>query len=50
MAETGAGETVRPGDKLVRISPASADKAIEMTAEGIDAPLLNVGRKVKLFV
>jgi multidrug efflux pump subunit AcrA (membrane-fusion protein) len=49
MAETGAGETVRPGDKLVRISPASADKAIEMTAEGIDAPLLNVGRKVKLL-
>jgi len=49
MAETGAGETVRPGDKLVKISPASADKAIEMTAEGIDAPLLNVGRKVKLL-
>lgn len=49
MAETGSGETVRPGDKLVRISPASADKAVEMTADGIDAPLLNVGRKVKIL-
>ena len=49
MAETGVGETVRPGDKLVRISPASADKAIEMVADGIDAPLLNVGRKVKIL-
>ncbi|HEY5627043.1 MAG TPA: HlyD family efflux transporter periplasmic adaptor subunit, partial [Nitrospira sp.] len=49
MAQAGAGETVRPGDKLVRISPASADKAIEMTADGIDAPLLNVGRKVRIL-
>lgn len=49
MAATGVGETVRPGDKLVKISPASADKAVEMTADGIDAPLLNVGRKVKLL-
>jgi hypothetical protein len=49
MAETGVGETVRPGDKLVRISPASADKAVEMVADGIDAPLLNVGRKVKIL-
>jgi len=49
MAETGVGETVRPGDKLVRTSPASADKAVEMVADGIDAPLLNVGRKVKIL-
>jgi len=49
MAETGVGETVRAGDKLVRISPKSADKAVEMVADGIDAPLLNVGRKVKIL-
>lgn len=49
MAEVGVGETVRQGDRLVRISPASVDKAIEMTADGIDAPLLNVGRKVRLL-
>lgn len=49
MAQAGAGETVRQGDKIVRISPNSLDKAIEMTADGIDAPLLNVGRKVKIL-
>jgi multidrug efflux pump subunit AcrA (membrane-fusion protein) len=49
MSETGAGETVKPGDKLVRISPASIDKAVEMTADGLDAPLLNVGRKVRIL-
>ncbi len=49
MAEAGAGETVRQGDKIVRISPTSIDKAIEMTADGLDAPLLNVGRKVKIL-
>ncbi|BCA54844.1 putative Efflux transporter, membrane fusion protein [Nitrospira sp. KM1] len=49
MSETGAGHTVRPGEKLVRLSPASADKAIEMTADGLDAPLLNVGRKVRIL-
>jgi multidrug efflux pump subunit AcrA (membrane-fusion protein) len=49
MAEAGAGETVRQGDKLVRLSPTSTDKAIEMTADGLDAPLLNVGRKVKIL-
>lgn len=49
MAQAGIGETVRPGEKLVRISPASADKAIEMVADGLDAPLLNVGRKVRIL-
>lgn len=49
MAQVGAGETVRPGDKLIRISPLSADKAAEMWADGIDSPLLNVGRKVRLL-
>lgn len=49
MAQAGAGETVRQGEKIVRISPASTDKAIEMTADGLDAPLLNVGRKVKIL-
>jgi HlyD family secretion protein len=49
MAEVGAGETVRPGDKLLRLSPLSADKAAEMVADGLDAPLLNVGRKVRLL-
>ncbi|MGH7232599.1 MAG: HlyD family secretion protein [Nitrospiraceae bacterium] len=49
MAQVGIGETVRQGDKLLRISPLSADKATEMVADGLDAPLLNVGRKVRLL-
>ncbi|WP_447974554.1 HlyD family secretion protein [Nitrospira sp. Kam-Ns4a] len=49
MAQVGAGETVRQGDRLVRISPASADKAVELFADGLDAPLLNPGRKVRLL-
>jgi len=49
MAKVGVGETVRQGDTLVRLSPTSTDKAIEMTADGLDAPLLNVGRKVKIL-
>jgi multidrug resistance efflux pump len=49
MAKTGVGETVRQGDTLIRLSPTSTDKAIEMTADGLDAPLLNVGRKLKIL-
>jgi multidrug efflux pump subunit AcrA (membrane-fusion protein) len=49
MARVGVGETVRQGDTLLRLSPVSTDKAIEMTANGLDAPLLTVGRKVKIL-
>lgn len=49
MTKVGVGETVRQGDTLVRLSPTSTDKAVEMTADGLDAPLLNVGRKVKIL-
>jgi multidrug efflux pump subunit AcrA (membrane-fusion protein) len=49
MTQVGVGETVKQGDKLFRISPTSMDKAVELFAEGIDAPLLNVGRKVRIL-
>jgi len=49
MAKVGVGEAVRQGETLIRLSPTSTDKAIEMTADGLDAPLLNVGRKVKIL-
>ncbi len=49
MVDVGVGQTVLPGDKLARISPDSADPAIEMVAEGADAPLLNVGRRVRIM-
>lgn len=49
MAKVGVGEAVRQGETLIRLSPTSTDKAIEMTADGLDAPLLNVGRKVRIL-
>ncbi len=49
MTKVGVGETVRLGDTLLRLSPTSTDKAVEMAADGLDAPLLNVGRKVKIL-
>jgi multidrug efflux pump subunit AcrA (membrane-fusion protein) len=49
MARVGVGQTVRQGDKLVRISPISSDKAAELVADGLDAPLLNSGRKLRLL-
>lgn len=49
MAKVGVGETVRQGDTLIRLSPTSTDKAIEMIADGLDAPLLNIGRKVRIL-
>ncbi|HEX9742033.1 MAG TPA: biotin/lipoyl-binding protein [Nitrospiraceae bacterium] len=49
MTRVGVGQTVRQGDKLVRISPISSDKAAELVADGLDAPLLNSGRKLRLL-
>ncbi len=49
MAQVGAGELVKPGDRLVRVSPRSQDHAVELWAKGIDAPLLSEGRKVRLL-
>lgn len=49
MARVGPGETVRPGDRLVRISPTTSDQAVELWANGNDAPLLAAGRKVRLL-
>lgn len=49
MAKVGAGETVRQGDRIVRLSPTSSDRAVEMSADSVDAPLLRAGRKVKIL-
>jgi len=49
MARVGINETVKQGDNLVTISPLASDPAIEMVAEGLDAPLLSPGRKVKIL-
>lgn len=49
MSKVGVGETVKQGETIVSLSPAAEDKAIEMQAEGLDAPLLTPGRKVRLL-
>jgi biotin carboxyl carrier protein len=49
MAKVGINETVKQGENLVTISPLAADPAIEMMAEGLDAPLLKPGRKVRIL-
>ncbi len=49
MARVGPGETVKPGDRLVRISPLNQDRAVELWARGIDAPLLTPGRPVRIL-
>jgi multidrug efflux pump subunit AcrA (membrane-fusion protein) len=49
IARVGAGELVKPGDRLVRVSPLSEDRAAELWAKGLDAPLLTEGRKVRLL-
>jgi multidrug efflux pump subunit AcrA (membrane-fusion protein) len=49
MARVGMNETVKQGDNLVTISPLASDPAIEMFADGLDAPLLKAGRKVRIL-
>ena len=46
----GLGEIVHPGDALFTIVPSNANRAVEMWAEAIDAPLLKPGRPVRLLL
>jgi multidrug efflux pump subunit AcrA (membrane-fusion protein) len=45
----GLGEIVHPGDLLFTIVPNKSSPAIEMWANAIDAPLLRVGRPVRIL-
>lgn len=47
-ATVGAGQTVKAGDKLAEIFPETSDQAVELTLRGADAPLVAVGRPVRL--
>lgn len=47
--QVGAGVVVNAGDRLVRLNPLSQDRAVELWANGLDAPLLRQGRKVRLL-
>lgn len=50
MTPVGLGEIVHPGDALFTIVPSNANRAVEMWAEAIDAPLLKPGRPVRLLL
>lgn len=47
--KAGAGENVKSGDDLCTLVPQSRDLAVELYVSGFDAPLLSVGRPVRLI-
>lgn len=47
-AQTGIGENVKAGDKIITIMPSSYDLAVEMYARPIDLPLIHVGNHVRV--
>ncbi|MCS6777674.1 MAG: biotin/lipoyl-binding protein [Chloroherpetonaceae bacterium] len=48
LMRVGAGETVKAGDVLAVLAPRSSDQAVELFLSDNDAPLVSVGRKVRL--
>lgn len=48
LMRVGAGETVKAGDTLAVLAPDSADQAVEVFLSAHDAPLVDVGRPVRL--
>ena len=44
----GPGQTVKKDDVLLEIVPETQDQAVELVLSGFDAPLVTVGRKVRL--
>lgn len=45
---TGPGETVKAGDVLAVLAPTTQDQAVELYLSDYDAPLVSVGRQVRL--
>jgi multidrug efflux pump subunit AcrA (membrane-fusion protein) len=48
VIKAGAGETVKAGDVLAVLAPTTEDFVVELTISDNDAPLLAVGRPVRL--
>ncbi|WP_395142517.1 biotin/lipoyl-binding protein [Armatimonas sp.] len=44
----GPGQTIKKDDVLLEIVPETQDQAVELVLSGFDAPLVTVGRKVRL--
>ena len=48
LLKVGAGATVKAGDVLAVVAPDTEDRAVELLVSDNDAPLLSVGRPVRL--
>jgi multidrug efflux pump subunit AcrA (membrane-fusion protein) len=48
VMKVGAGETVKAGDVLAVLAPETDDQAVELWLTDNDAPLVSVGRQVRL--
>lgn len=48
LLAVGAGETVKAGDVLAVLAPQTEDLAVDFIVSDNDAPLVSVGRKVRL--
>lgn len=47
--KTGIGQTIKEGEDIVTIMPASYDLAVELYVEPMDLPLLRTGEKVRFI-
>ena len=48
LLKVGAGATVKAGDVLAVLAPTTEDKAVELLISDNDAPLVQIGRQVRL--
>lgn len=48
VMRVGTGETVKAGDELAVLAPTTGDQAVELYLSDYDAPLVSVGRSVRL--
>lgn len=48
VMRVGQGETVKAGDVLAVLAPTTSDQAVELLLSDSDAPLVSVGRQVRL--
>jgi len=47
--QVGIGETIKEGEQILNIVPASAELAVEMYVQPVDLPLLKIGNKVRFI-
>ncbi len=47
--QVGIGETIKEGEEILNIVPASAELAVEMYVQPVDLPLIKIGNKVRFI-